>query len=928
MATSFQECVAMDLKFYKGKILLHLIDHATRLSVSSFVKSKEPETILNGIFKSWIQIYGAPEKFLTDNGGEFANSNFIDMAELMNIMVKVTAAESPFSNGLVERHNLIIADMMDKVLEDPQNINIDLALAWCINAKNSLANVHGFSPFQLALGQNPKLPSTFTDKPPAFLEHNTSKVLTDNLMALHKAREAFISSEPSEKICRALNNNVRSSGDFKYVTGDSVYFKKVDEKRWRGPGKVLGQDGQQVLVKYGSRYVRVHPCRMSLARDNNKFDNHDTTQAVSTPVEEIPTVDKKKENNYKIVSDSDSEDEIHKQPDNTDTPQNQLDDIANLSASLERLSVTQDCLPMSNQETPTIPALRKNLKVKFRFRDDNKWRTATLISRAGKATGKYNKEWNSKIDDERIRAVDFECDVSDIEIIPKNSRNCNQSVDEIRFSETYLTALQNEANKAKIIELESWRNRETYSEEDDLGQSCISVRWVLTRKFKNGESFIKARLCARGFEEMNDFPTDSPCCSRISVRSIFALIASNQWKVQAIDVKTAFLQGKQIERTIYLRPPKEANTAKIWRLLKCVYGLSDASRYWYLRVKEELIKLGAIVSSVDPALFFWEDNNNLIGILACHVDDMIWGGNENFKLNIIDKLKNIFTFGSEETDAFTYLGIQLSQDEDYSVVINQSSYINGISEIELTKERKERNSSLTNEEKTLYRSAVGQLNWVAGMSRPDISFSVCEASTKFKQATIADVIYVNKIIRNLKNSNHVIKFPQLNLENLKLQLFTDACYNNLPNGGSQGGQIIFLTDDKNNTCAFYWNSSRIKRVVRSTISAETLSLSEGCDVAIYVDKLVSELLYHDGKLLDITAYTNNQSLYDAAHSTKQTLEKRLLVDNAAIREMIERNEINVAWIEKNKQISDVLTKAGASPNIIHDVLSSSKMIEL
>ena len=66
MATSFQECTAMDLKFYKGRILLHLIHHATRLSVSSFVKSKEPEVILKTIFKSWIQIDGAPETFSTD----------------------------------------------------------------------------------------------------------------------------------------------------------------------------------------------------------------------------------------------------------------------------------------------------------------------------------------------------------------------------------------------------------------------------------------------------------------------------------------------------------------------------------------------------------------------------------------------------------------------------------------------------------------------------------------------------------------------------------------------------------------------------------------------------------------------------------------------------------------------------------------------
>ena len=33
------------------------------------------------------------------------------MCEAMNIKIKVTAAEAPSSNGLVERHNQIIADM-------------------------------------------------------------------------------------------------------------------------------------------------------------------------------------------------------------------------------------------------------------------------------------------------------------------------------------------------------------------------------------------------------------------------------------------------------------------------------------------------------------------------------------------------------------------------------------------------------------------------------------------------------------------------------------------------------------------------------------------------------------------------------------------------------------------------------------------------
>ena len=54
MATSFQECIEIELKFYKGIILLHLIDHRTRLL--SFVKSKEPKVIPNTVFNPWVQI--------------------------------------------------------------------------------------------------------------------------------------------------------------------------------------------------------------------------------------------------------------------------------------------------------------------------------------------------------------------------------------------------------------------------------------------------------------------------------------------------------------------------------------------------------------------------------------------------------------------------------------------------------------------------------------------------------------------------------------------------------------------------------------------------------------------------------------------------------------------------------------------------------
>ena len=59
-----------------------------------------------------------------------------------------------------------------------------------------------------------------------------------------------------------------------------------------------------------------------------------------------------------------------------------------------------------------------------------------------------------------------------------------------------------------------------------------------------------------------------------------------------MDIKTVFLQGKLLERQIFMKPPKEANTKKLWKLGKCVYGLNEASRYWCERVKEEFLKVG------------------------------------------------------------------------------------------------------------------------------------------------------------------------------------------------------------------------------------------------------------------------------------------------------------------------------------------------
>ena len=71
----------------------------------------------------------------------------------------------------------------------------------------------------------------FNDKPPAFTPSDTNKIVTDNLFALHKSREVFTSSRNSEKTCHALRNNIRTSRDAKYITGNKVYYKRANDRR-------------------------------------------------------------------------------------------------------------------------------------------------------------------------------------------------------------------------------------------------------------------------------------------------------------------------------------------------------------------------------------------------------------------------------------------------------------------------------------------------------------------------------------------------------------------------------------------------------------------------------------------------------------------------------------------------------------------------
>lgn len=145
---TYNETVAMDVhKLEQGVLYLHVIDHFTRFSAGSIITSKKPKEIVKHFIHCWISVHGPPRRLFSDNGGEFNNEEMRDVAENFNTEVKTTAAYSPWSNSLLERHNHALTEILLKVKRD-NGCDWKPALDWALMAKTSMHNVHGYSPYQ------------------------------------------------------------------------------------------------------------------------------------------------------------------------------------------------------------------------------------------------------------------------------------------------------------------------------------------------------------------------------------------------------------------------------------------------------------------------------------------------------------------------------------------------------------------------------------------------------------------------------------------------------------------------------------------------------------------------------------------------------------------------------------------------------------
>ncbi len=220
--------------------------------------------------------------------------------------------------------------------------------------------------------------------------------------------------------------------------------------------------------------------------------------------------------------------------------------------------------------------------------------------------------------------------------------------------------------KARIEEIQKLKKFGTFNVIDDVNQERISTRWVDT--IKEDGSKISC-LVVRGFEEQEYIQSDSPTFNKQFICLFVVICVVFDWTIKIMDVKSAFLQGEEMDRDVVIQPPKGyEQSGKLWRLRKCLYGLNDTARKFYMSVKQTLLSFGCEMLDIEPALFVYKVGGKVMGIIMSHVNDFLYGGNVQFECDVMKPLTKKYKASRQESKKFKYVGLTIMQDNDQVII--------------------------------------------------------------------------------------------------------------------------------------------------------------------------------------------------------------------------------------------------------------------
>nr|GEX48556.1 putative ribonuclease H-like domain-containing protein [Tanacetum cinerariifolium] len=346
------------------------------------------------------------------------------------------------------------------------------------------------------------------------------------------------------------------------------------------------------------------------------------------------------------------------------------------------------------------------------------------------------------------------------------------------FSDNSTNGVNAASTPVTTVGKNSTNNTNTFSAagpSNTAGKRAVGSKWVFRNK-KDERGIVirnKARLVAQGHthEEGIDYEEVFAPVARIeAIRLFLAYVSFMGFMVYQMDVKSAFLY-ETIEEEVYVcQPPgfEDPNYPdKVFKVVKALYGLHQASRAWYETLVNYLLENSFQRGKIDQTLFIKKQNGDILLMSSM--------GELTFFLRLQVKQKQDGTFISQDK----YVAKMLTK---FGLINGKSASIPIDTEKPLLKDPDGQDVDVHT-----YRSMIGSLMYLTS-SRPNIMFAIC-ACARFQVTHKASHLHaVKRIFRYLKGKPYLgLWYPKDSPFNLVVYSDSDYARASLDRKSITGG---------------------------------------------------------------------------------------------------------------------------------------------
>lgn len=185
-----------------NKWILVAIDHLTRYVETASVPAATAHEVANFFIHSILLRHGAPQYIITDRGTPFLSNVLEDVLRLSSTVHSVTTAYHPQTNGLTERFNHTISDMVSMYVADHHD-NWDIILPYVTYAYNTARqSTTGHSPYYLLYASEPLTPldTILPYQPDNFMQPYAEEIVSRAEDARQLARIRTLKSQQQQKL--------------------------------------------------------------------------------------------------------------------------------------------------------------------------------------------------------------------------------------------------------------------------------------------------------------------------------------------------------------------------------------------------------------------------------------------------------------------------------------------------------------------------------------------------------------------------------------------------------------------------------------------------------------------------------------------------------------------------------------------------------